>query len=136
MFASACQNNGDIGDLFGVWALESYTVDGNRCRDRYIDNTTFSFQNNIVEVVSQYDDYLSAYQTYGEWIWRDGDTLMFSFQHHDDTDSQEQYSAPTWIGFTAREIMMVNVSDRSSRRMTLTWDYEGSTHVYKLKKMD
>lgn len=137
MLASACQNNGDIGEMFGVWRLDSYTCNGDRLRDRYIDNTTFSFQSNIVEVISQYDDYMSAYMAYGQWIWLNDDTLMLSFQQRDDTGGdQSQYGAPRWIGFTSKEVMKMHVSGRGSGRLTLTWDFEGVQYVYKLKKMD
>ncbi len=137
LLATACQNNGDIGDMYGVWRLDSYTLDGEPCHDKYIDNTTFSFQNNIVEVISQYDNYMSAYQTYGHWIWRNDGTLMLSFQQHDDTGlDQSQYNAPYWIGFTKKEVMIMQVSDRTGSRMTLSWEHDGMMHVYKLKKMD
>lgn len=134
---SSCQNNGDIGYLYGVWGLDSYTVDGQELHDKYIDNTTFSFQSDIVEVVSQYDDYMSAYMSYGTWEWGSGDTLMFNFMHHDDTGIYEsQYQAPAWIGFTSGELMMMQVNGLSGSRMTLSWQHEGKSYVYRLKKMD
>lgn len=133
----SCQDNGNIGPLYGVWRLDSYTVDGQSCHDMYIDNTTFAFQGDIVEVISQYDDYMSAYMTYGTWAWRDEDTLMFNFMHHDDSEIyQSQYNAPAWIGFTSGEIMEMQVSVRSGSRMTLTWQHDGKSYVYRLKKMN
>jgi len=138
VLCGGCQNNGDIGMMFGVWRLDSFSVGGELRSDRYIDNTTFLFQSDVMEVVSQYDGYMSAYQNYGTWAWKDENTLIFNFQHHDNRPASEQsaYTAPYWICFTGDEPMEMRISDRIGKKMTLTWQYEGIDYVYKLKKTD
>lgn len=132
LLCSGCQNNGNIGTMFGSWRLDEMTVNGDVGIGQEITNTVFSFQNNIVAVTSQYDDYMSNLEVYGTWLWYNEDTLMFSFQNYENPANNV---APYWIGFTTDEVMTMRVTDRTSRTMTLHWEYDGNEYVYKLKKI-
>ena len=67
LILGACQNNGDIGRMFGTWRIDSYLVDGEETDSITADghkipvsNVTFSFQNDIVNAVTVLDNYQSA----------------------------------------------------------------------------
>ena len=142
--AISCQNNGDIGRYFGTWRLESYTVDGNKVEEVTIDgntvpttNVTFSFQNNIVNVVTIIDDYESYYSRFGTWE-DEGSTFVLDFTHTDATDTAPgtgQYAAPEWLGMVSDMPMHMALSGTGNKDFTLTWnDPEGSVRVYSLHK--
>lgn len=141
--AGSCQNDGNIGRLFGTWCLNYYSVNGERVETitvaEYtipVDNITFSFQNNIVNVITVYDNYQTYYSSFGTWS-EEGDVFTLDFTHKDaDTeDGKGRYQAPVWIGMISDTKMEMNVSDSKSRSFTLTWtDPQGNVMVYKLHK--
>lgn len=133
-----CQNNGDIGHLFGTWRVESYTVDGIRPEDPLLSDVTISFQSDIVNIVTIVDNYGLSYSQFGTWS-EDGDTMTFNFTHFDNDNPpgkpDSQYNAPDWLGMTSKEPMVMKVSDSKKDSFTLTWhDPEGCVKVYKLHK--
>ncbi len=133
---SACQNNGDIGDLYGTWRLDSYAVDGVEQAGFEVENTTFSFQNNVVYVVTLKDEHQSHYEQYGTWK-DDGNTFTFNFTHSDNQTSagEDVYAAPSWLGMTSAEPMVMDVEKRSSSDMVFHWvSPDGAIRVYKLHK--
>lgn len=133
-----CQNDARIGWIFGVWGLESCTLDGERQEGYIYDTTTFAFQANVIRINCIEDEYLSGQEHYGTWVKQDDDRILtFDFGHHDDDHQPGAgiYSAPQWLSMTSAEPMTMSISDRSSGRMTLTWlRPDGSTAVYRLKK--
>lgn len=133
-----CQNDARIGWIFGVWGLESYTLDGAPQESQLIKTTTFAFQANVIRIDNIEDQYLTANEYYGTWVKQDDDRVItFNFGHHDDTHPAGTgiYEAPQWLGMTSAEKMTMTISDQSSSRMTLTWlRPDGLTAIYKLKK--
>lgn len=133
---SGCQDNGYIGRLYGTWRFASYSVDGVEIVGAMIEESTISFQNNITSVTTFVDEYLTDLTYYGTWK-EEGDQFTLDFTHHDDVrpGGGDVYSAPTWLGMTAEEPMVMRVSESTSRAFTLTWtDPQGAVKVYRLKK--
>ena len=143
MMLQACQNNGDIGSLFGSWRIDSYRINDEIITEFEIgdmnipvDHVIFSFQNNIVNVETVLDNYLNHYSQFGTWS-KDGDIFILDFTHYDaDTESgTAHYSAPIWIGMTSDVPMVMTVSDNKKNSFTLTWiDPHGNVKVYKFHK--
>lgn len=126
----ACQNNGDIGDLYGTWRLDSFTIDG-QPEPEIAAQTLISFQNNIIEVQRIHDSDGSFTNYFGTWA-DTGELMTLNFTHSYDDGS---FPAPEWLGWTSQEPMAIRVSDRSSRSMTWTYTApDGTIYVYKLHK--
>lgn len=83
MALSAClRDNGNIGDWFGTWHLESMDVDGEVDAD-YNGDILWKFQNNII-MISQVNDLLhTSTDSFGTWIEDDG-RLLLNFTYSDD----------------------------------------------------
>lgn len=136
LLTAACQNNGDIGDLYGTWRVDRYTADGEVVHG-YADQTVFSFQSSVICIVHLTDDYGSNDRNYGTWS-EDGATLTLNFTHSDDENAPGTgvYRAPEWLGMTSDEPMVMDVSARSGSDMTLTWVSPlGVKNEYKLHKI-
>ncbi len=132
---TACQNNGDIGDLFGSWRVDSYTIDG-QLQTGAPEKTVFSFQSSVVNVSLITDEFGGAYQRFGTWRETDED-FVFDFTHHDNTTSSgtDLYQAPEWLNFSSDALMVLHKDERSSRSMTLSIsDAQNRRHVYILSK--
>ena len=133
---AGCQNNGNIGWLFGVWRINSYTVDGVEQTDPLISRSTIAFQGEIVEIVAVVDDYQSRITRNGTWH-EDGNDFTLNFTHSDDMRPAGTgvYEAPGWLGMTSDFPMQMTISDQTSDRFTLTWeDGDGLVKVYELQK--
>ena len=80
--SSCTHNNGDIGDLFGIWVLKSVSIDGLDIKFISDDqNVTWAFQNNIVSV-TLLAAHESRLETYGTWEWEDeGKIMHLDFTH-------------------------------------------------------
>ena len=76
------QNNGNIGDWFGEWHLESITVN-DVDDDTYTGDVLWKFQNDIVEMVVVNAIGHSHSEHYGTWSSDDA-PLILNFTHHDD----------------------------------------------------
>lgn len=135
-FITACRmNNGDIGSKFGTWALTDMLIDGETPEDFEPGQTLWSFQNNIIDVQRDMG-YYEPFSRYGSWEESNGH-LYLNFTHSDSTTlpGQGRYEAPTWIGFTANEIIDLTYIENTSRHMKLTWiDPEGKVYCYILDK--
>lgn len=140
---TGCQNNGNIGRLFGTWRLDAYMVNGQSVdtiiveRDTVsVNNVTFSFQSEVVNVSILLDKYLSAWSTFGTWS-EEGDSFTFNFTHSDPYNAlgTGSYSAPVFIGMESNSIMTMKVTDSKRDSFTLNWtDSEGNSKIYKLHK--
>jgi hypothetical protein len=140
LLATACtENNGDIGDFFGTWRVESYTADGvvQQGNDMYkVNATTFSFQSQVVMVNVVLDEYGTNHTWYGSWS-ESGDVLTLNFTHSDNEIEQgtSSYAAPVWLGMTSDSPMNLSITNRDSRSMTLSWtDGHGIEKIYKISK--
>lgn len=133
----ACRvNNGDIGDFFGSWLLESMTVDGVEPDDFDGESTYWEFQNNIIRI-TLVSPYLDTQTRWGTWT-DDGSQLFLNFTHYEDgvEPGTEHYKAPEWLDMPTNEVIALTFENRGSRRMTL-WrnDSLGRRVVYSLRKI-
>ncbi len=131
-----CQNNGDIGDWFGSWRVDSYMLNGLE-QEGLAKATTFGFQSEVVVVTVVIDDYQTEYQRYGTWQELD-DTFTLHFNHQDATTNPatDIYAAPEWLGMYSDKPMIMTLQRHDSRNVTLTWlGPDGATRTYKLHKI-
>ncbi len=133
---AACQNNGHIGWIFGVWRVNEYLADGRSIDGQLIKTTTFAFQNDIVEVVALEDNQHSPIERFGTWAHEDDDfTLDFTHSDNSNTSGTGVYAAPEWLGMSSAEPMRMKVISHRGDKLDLEWiDADGVRKVYKLEK--
>lgn len=90
------QNNGYIGPIFGSWSLVEISDNGSPLKLNY--ETTFSFQNEVVQVIRCVDEYMSTSTRYGNFVKGD-DTLTLKFQTIPTESGNQMYMTPDWIYF-------------------------------------
>jgi len=126
----ACQNNGDIGYLYGTWRIEAYTVDGEP--QAVAESTSVSFQSDIIMVQQVIDAEMTYANYFGRWS-ESGDVMTVDFAQ---TVGGEPVKVPEYLGWTGAAPMEMRVSDRGDRSMT--WTYasgtDGAVRVYRLRK--
>lgn len=133
----ACRvNNGDIGDFFGSWLVESLTVDGVTPEDFDNESSYWEFQNNIIKVTYVSD----RLETEGRWgTWTDeGQHLLLDFTHYENgvEPGTGQYKAPEWLYMPQGRVIDLTFASRSSKRMKLWFtDSEGARIEYSLRKI-
>ncbi len=134
---SACRvNNGDIGDFFGSWLVESLTVDG-VVPDDFNDETSFwEFQNNIIKV-SYIENLDELDRRWGTWA-EDDNSLLLDFTHYENgvEPGTQHYQAPEWLYMPQGVVIDLTFVSRGSHHMTLAWtDASGCRIVYSLRKI-
>ncbi len=77
IFSSCTQNNGNIGELFGTWYVESIEINGEPS-DGYNANIFFAFQSSATTMTQVYE-YNVTNTIYGDWS-REGDTLYLRYE--------------------------------------------------------
>lgn len=128
------QNNGNIGDWFGEWHLESITVN-DVDDDAYTGDVLWKFQNDIVEMVVVNAVGHSHSEHYGTWSSDDA-TLILNFTHHDDLHpaGSSKYAPPAQTMLPAA-VTQLKILRLSSKEMVLRYDpAEDKSIVYLLKK--
>lgn len=132
LMIAACQNDGHIGELFGTWRVESYTLDGYEMP--LVGASSFSFQGEVVEIVYVPDNYGTNWRRVGTWR-REGDLMQLNFTYHDDNNATGEgiYKAPEWLGMTSDEIMdMICTID--GKKMVWRRVTPSATYCYTLHK--
>lgn len=74
------RNNGDIGDWFGTWRLETITVDG-KPDPGYTDYMIWKFQSDLLMLMIPDDATHSHTDAIGRWS-QQGDRLMLDFEYY------------------------------------------------------
>ena len=127
------RNNGDIGDLFGRWRVESLTIDGEAV-SLYDDENllyTWSFQSSLmfITVIQPYESY---YNIQGTWSRGDG-VLSLNFGYTGN-DGEKYYTPPANL-YLNRGVTDLKILKSSSRHLELEHTREdGKRYIYKLKK--
>lgn len=142
---TACTvNNGDIGDLYGTWNIESVTVDGQPYDSWATDDfpyTTVEFQNNIcmIKRIGKYHDMVVRVST---WSWTGGSSIdhnviSLDFNHSDDNNpaSTGIYEAPAWLllGGMTKADFQVTYPDRRTMLWTTVTD-DGLTISFRMRR--
>ena len=131
LFLTGCmQHNGDIGDWFGTWHLESMTVNGVD-DSAYEQNYFFQFQTDKVRlsrIKPTYPDLLE--ECFGRWEQTDN-TLTLDFSY---TSASGSYWTP-WPGtYLAKGVNRLHIDKLTSKHLILTLDSPERTVVYTLRK--
>lgn len=132
--AGCTRNNGDIGDLYGRWKVETLTADGVGLPlyDGEVEMYALWFQSELVWIheLFPHQDYLNHK---GMWK-REGDKLLLDFSFTGDYD--EQYRPPVALHFVENGVTPLTVASESSSKMTLWYvGDDGVRYEYHLRKV-
>lgn len=131
---SCTHNDGDIGDLFGRWRVESLQRDGIDV-PLYDDETllyTWSFQSSLIfiTVIEPHNDH---YDIRGTWK-REGNLLRLNFGYKGN-DGDKYYDPPENLGLVKDGVSDLEIVSLSSKEMILKRVSEtGETYTYYLRK--
>lgn len=98
---SCTQNNGNIGELFGSWYVESIEIDGEQSAS-YDGDIFFAFQNSVT-TMTQVSEYNSTTTRYGSWSKEDN-ILYLTYA---DTDYPPLLATGFIAGINACEIIQL-----------------------------
>ncbi len=134
LFLIGCtRNDGDIGDLFGRWRLESLTVDGIQ-EELYDEETllySWSFQSSLL-FIQVIQPYYSYYNVKGTWE-REDNILRINFGYTG--DDGEMYYAPPENLHLERGVNDMKILRLTSGELILERSGENDVkYVYRLKK--
>jgi hypothetical protein len=120
-FMSGCtHNNGDIGDWFGTWKLQSIDING-VADESYQANVFWKFQNDIISMAQANDELHTADTRYGTWTQHD-DQLLLDFGHSDNSTAagQGQYQ-PLPAVYLPSGQSTLTIVDLDSSKLTLRY---------------
>lgn len=120
------RNNGDIGEWFGIWRVDSIETDGQAASDYAPPYMYWKFQSGVIQMLFVNDESEhTADFCYGSWE-DDGEYLTLNF------DWDLAVPPPfTHLGIISR----LKIVDRTDNRLSLQYiDESGMTISYKLQK--
>ncbi len=133
--AGCVTNNGDIGNLYGIWRLEKLVVDDSEVAQPEADGsyTSWQFQNNIIEILHTTPRH-DIIARNGTWT-RSDKTMSFDFTHTDNTykPGTDIYRAPEWISFPEGKSTFDVITD-DGKRLVLQYTEAGHSVRYTLVK--
>ena len=131
LFAGCTENNGDIGNWFGMWQVTEIKINGIMDED-YVGNTVLKFQNDVMENMTQYDhhDTMNCFVK-----WREsGDRLIFEIP--ETTDETALYGYVPELLLSWLPIIEMKVVNLTGKTAELSYTGEsGVTITYYLKKI-
>ncbi|MDE6378947.1 MAG: lipocalin-like domain-containing protein [Muribaculaceae bacterium] len=129
LLAAGCtQNNGHIGPVFGSWALDGITENGDPLELQ--DETVFSFQNEVVQVIRIHSSF-EIEARYGNFSI-EGDIMQFKFLTELPSEGQGvRFLMPSWLYFPEGEMpLRFDVRKLDGSRMILALEHDGKVYVY------
>lgn len=133
--AGCTRNNGDIGDLFGDWRLETLTADGEELQ-LYDGDTkvyTWAFQSGIIRIQE-----IRAYMDYSDYLgtWsREDDELILDFTHQADY-GDDNFTPPETLHLVAHGVTRLEIIRLDSRKLQVGYQGEdGVKYMYFLNKV-
>ncbi|MBQ3605519.1 MAG: lipocalin-like domain-containing protein [Muribaculaceae bacterium] len=137
-FNACTHNNGDIGDTFGTWKLQSITIDGETDAN-YQSNVLWKFQASIVSMVRVDDTTHNHFESWGTWEYADNDTrLLMNFTHTDNDNANPgsaKYSPLPETHLPGGTTFHLDVMTLNGKEMTLRYTSpDGKEYLYKFKK--
>lgn len=133
--AGCTRNNGDIGDLFGDWRLETLTADGEELQ-LYDGDTkvyTWAFQSGIIRIQE-----IRAYMDYSDYLgtWsREDDELILDFTHQADY-GDDNFTPPAALHLVAHGVTRLEIIRLDSRKLQVGYQGEdGVKYMYFLNKV-
>ncbi|MCC8113325.1 MAG: lipocalin-like domain-containing protein [Bacteroidales bacterium] len=134
--AWACTNNGHIGYLYGVWLIDSYTIDGIEA-DVDLANYSWRFQSDIIQITEQFGDHEYLEST-GTWSFSDDERyllLNFTNTRPGVPEDSPSYNPPAALGIPGRAITEMKILTQTSTRLSLSFtNSEGQLQRYDLRK--
>lgn len=139
MMSMACtHNNGDIGDLFGVWRLTELTADGEPVElygnpdDGGLQACDWAFQGNVMKIEMIYPRY-DHDASYCIWSREDG-KLILDFSHT--SGESVSFDPPVELHLVARGVTRLTMTEMTRSRMTGWYvDAEGVRYEYHLRRL-
>ncbi len=132
LLCGCTQYNGHIGPIFGSWALVDVTEDGSNVS--LDDETVFSFQNEVVQVLRLTDAPYEVEARYGNFSISD-EYLTLKFQSQPTADGSYKYMVPDWLYFPEDgKPIQFDVRKLNGSEMILSLDSGSKVLVYTFKK--
>lgn len=123
---SCTHNNGDIGDWFGTWRLESITIDGATDPDYTSPRLIWKFQSQVVMIMEPNDDMHEANYALGSWH-QEGNDLLLDFDY--------DLGNYAWmLHFPVKATLKILKLSGSAIELQYTDDVTNKVYHYKLKR--
>lgn len=123
---SCTHNNGDIGDWFGTWRLESITIDGEADQAYAPPYMIWKFQNSIIQFILPDDKAHDYPTTTGSWH-EEANCLYLDFSWN--------LGGPLTDTSHLPETCTLKILHLSGRSIELQYDSpDGQVYIYRLKK--
>ena len=137
-FNACTHNNGDIGELFGTWKLQSITIDG-EIDSSYDNNVLWKFQSSIMSMIRANDSTHNRLETWGTWSYANDDTqLELNFTHTDNDNPKPgstKYSPLPETYLPKATIFTLDIIKLNNNEMILVYhSIDGKEYRYKFKK--
>lgn len=135
LFGGCTRNNGDIGDLFGIWRLESITADGEEIEflEGETRALTWSFQSHIILIRTIYD-YNESGGFFGTWT-KENSVLILNFTHEIESGAGG-FRPPTVLHLNPDGITTLSIHTLTSRHLDVSHvNTDGKEYRYKFKKV-
>ncbi len=111
------QYNGHLGPIFGSWALIEISQDGMPLNLE--EETIFSFQNQIVQVVKREEPPMTSVYRYGNFEKTDN-SLILKFQINPTPSGNMGYMTPDWMYLPLDEsAIRFNIKELNGKKMVL-----------------
>ena len=120
-------NNGDIGNFFGVWKVESINID-NEIDNNYNGDIFFLFQSDVVRLVQNRGNY-DVTEYYGSWIENDSH-LILDFHYYVE-QIKETYNLPE-ITYLQKSENHITILSQTAKRMVWQFNTIDKTITYNL----
>ena len=137
-FNACTHNNGDIGELFGTWKLQSITIEG-EIDSSYDNNVLWKFQSSIMSMIRANDSTHNRLETWGTWSYANDDTqLELNFTHTDNDNPKPgstKYSPLPETYLPKATISTLDIIKLNNSEMILLYhSIDGKEYRYKFKK--
>ena len=138
---NACtHNNGDIGDLFGTWKLESIAING-EIDENYAksSNVIWKFQASVISMIRANDTTHDRLESWGTWNYANDETqLVLNFTHTDSYNpnpGSTKYSPLPELHMPKASTFYVDIIKLNGKAMTLRYNAtDGKEYIYQFKK--
>ena len=138
---NACtHNNGDIGDLFGTWKLESITINGEMDASyAKSSNVIWKFQASVMSMIRTNDTTHDRSESWGTWSYANNETqLVLNFTHTDNNNTQPgsaKYSPLIETHLPKATISTLDIKELNGKKMILIYhSSDGVEYTYHFKR--
>lgn len=137
-FNACTHNNGDIGNLFGTWKLQSITING-EIDSTYQNNVLWKFQATVMSMIRANDVTHERQEGWGSWEYANDETqLVVNFTHTDDYNPKtgsSKYSPLPETYIPKASISTLDIIELNNSKLTLKYISEdGKEYIYKFKR--